>query len=105
MSERKKPVWPWIVTCVVMLPVSYVLSFGPACWISAYPNRGFPGGPLTKTPHAMIVYWPLGWAAESKPAIAGPVLRWWACLGMESGHMLWVPAAQNKTNWHAFHKL
>jgi len=36
MSEvRKKPVWPWIVGVLVVVPVLYVLSFGPACWLGS----------------------------------------------------------------------
>jgi hypothetical protein len=27
-----KPLWPKIVATVVLLPVLYVASFGPACW-------------------------------------------------------------------------
>ena len=33
MTEHKNPVWPWIVALLIGLPVLYVASFGPACWI------------------------------------------------------------------------
>ncbi len=34
MSDaRKKPLWPWIVALLIGLPVLYVASFGPACWL------------------------------------------------------------------------
>ncbi len=37
MSERqKKAAWPWIIACIVGLPVLYVLSFGPAWWVAGY---------------------------------------------------------------------
>jgi hypothetical protein len=32
-EERKNPVWPWVVSLLVGLPVLYVASFGPACWL------------------------------------------------------------------------
>lgn len=32
-EERKRTVWPWIVALLVGLPVLYVASFGPACWL------------------------------------------------------------------------
>ncbi len=36
MSEdRKKPLWPWIAAVLIGLPVLYVASFGPACWLAA----------------------------------------------------------------------
>lgn len=87
----------------MLVPVSYLASFGPACWLAAHPTGGS-GGPFTMTPTIMIVYWPLGWVAESDLEFAGKLLRWWACVGMKSGHMLWVPAERNRSNWHAFIK-
>jgi len=35
-DDRKKPLWPWIVALVVGLPVLYVASFGPACWLTGW---------------------------------------------------------------------
>src|SRR5262245_20955652 len=34
MSEERKPLWPWIVALLIGLPVLYVASFGPACWMA-----------------------------------------------------------------------
>ncbi len=39
-DDRKKPLWPWIVALVIGLPVLYVASFGPACWVSSRMNSG-----------------------------------------------------------------
>ena len=33
MSDERKPLWPWIVALLIGLPVLYVASFGPACWV------------------------------------------------------------------------
>jgi hypothetical protein len=33
MSDDRRPVWPWIAALLVGLPVLYVASFGPACWL------------------------------------------------------------------------
>jgi hypothetical protein len=32
-EPRKNPVWPWIVVFLIGVPVLYVTSFGPACWL------------------------------------------------------------------------
>src|SRR5262245_9716504 len=32
MSDPTRPIWPWI-TAGVLLPVLYLVSFGPACWL------------------------------------------------------------------------
>jgi hypothetical protein len=34
MGGERKVVWPWIMALLVGLPILYVASFGPACWIS-----------------------------------------------------------------------
>jgi hypothetical protein len=36
-EERKQHLWPWIVAVLIALPVLYVASFGPVCWLA---NRG-----------------------------------------------------------------
>jgi hypothetical protein len=55
MSEpQKKPVWMWVVTVAIALPVLYVASFGPACWIS---QRTGAGGRILG-----VVYLPIGMA-------------------------------------------
>ncbi len=34
MSEdRKRRIWPWVLALLIGLPVVYVASFGPACWL------------------------------------------------------------------------
>ena len=35
-----KSVWPWIAGLLVGLPVLYVASFGPACWLTSRLDRG-----------------------------------------------------------------
>jgi hypothetical protein len=36
-DERKKAgVWPWITALLIGLPVLYVASFGPACWLAGW---------------------------------------------------------------------
>jgi hypothetical protein len=39
-DDRKRPVWPWIVALLIGLPVLYVASFGPACWLSSQSGCG-----------------------------------------------------------------
>ena len=50
MSDDRKPLWPWIVALLIGLPVVYVASFGPACWLAdrhlmsfRIVVQGFPG--------------------------------------------------------------
>jgi hypothetical protein len=39
-DDRKKPVWPWITALLIGLPVLYLVSFGPACWITSVAGDG-----------------------------------------------------------------
>ena len=86
MSEpQKKPVWPWIVPLLIGLPVLYVVSFGPVCWLTAGPP------PFEEFPHrSMIVYCLLGKAAMGEGATA-TALRWWIRLGTPTGMCAMVP--------------
>jgi hypothetical protein len=46
-SDRKQPLWPWIVALLIGLPVLYAASFGPACWLCSHgsvPRSGVIGG-------------------------------------------------------------
>jgi hypothetical protein len=58
-EERTKRTWPWIAA-LVGLPVLYVASFGPACWLM---TRG--SLPIFPTAYP---YWPLVVAANAAPS-------------------------------------
>ena len=85
MSGERKPLWPWIVTLLIGLPVSYVASFGPACWLTdheivpaAITHRMF--GPLARAAvrcpapikDALIYYSEIG-----GPELERPRIGWW----------------------------
>jgi hypothetical protein len=86
-TERKKAgVWPWIVALLIGLPVLYVASFGPACWL--YGNGIIPartGG------WAYRAYEPLvDWTLQSKHPVARALWAW-SALGCRQGAMtLWL---------------
>jgi hypothetical protein len=64
--------WP-VVAAVLLLPVAYVLSTGPVCWLiqrNYLPN------------HADFVYWPLNALANFCPPI-GRVLHWYISLWLD----------------------
>ena len=50
MNEERKPFWPWVAILLLGLPLMYVASFGPACWLAgrkvvpvAFVARAYPG--------------------------------------------------------------
>jgi hypothetical protein len=73
MSDERKAVWPWIVALLIGLPVLYVASFGPACWLV---ERGVL--PLRTT--AMVFRPLLVATVRGRPPIVPTALRWYAGL-------------------------
>ena len=79
------------VVCVVgallvALPVLYVISFGPACWLtSKVVGVGFDAHP------AMVVYWPLARFAANNKSGCADALRWWITVGLKAGERAVVP--------------
>jgi hypothetical protein len=57
MREERKPLWPWIVPLLIGLPVLYVLSFGPACWITSHADRGKSLLPVVYRPILKLMCW------------------------------------------------
>ena len=70
--RRPRPLWPILTAALIGLPVLYVASFGPACWLvnwGALPVRG------TGT-----AYRPLISLAFHGPEGIRQVMRWYADL-------------------------
>ena len=92
-EERKIRVWPWI-TAGILLPVLYIASFGPACWITSQldPEESAIG----------TIYWPVletCWQGEQS---WGWIL-WYAHLGAHSGWAMEYSRSRDEFNWvHAF---
>jgi hypothetical protein len=79
-DDRKKPPWPWIAV-LVGLPVLYVASFGPACWLTARPLLS-----EVRTPHpAMSAYIPIGYIGNHAPlAVRTVVFKYaWLCVARD----------------------
>ncbi|MGE5191994.1 MAG: hypothetical protein ACM3U2_05785 [Deltaproteobacteria bacterium] len=77
MTDRKKPGMAfWATVVVVCLPLLYVLSFGPACWITSWTNIGARIIP--------IVYRPITRCLSSSAPVDGAI-RWFSNLGAARG--------------------
>jgi hypothetical protein len=50
MDDERRPLWPWIAALLIGLPALYVLSFGPACWISSRKDSGASMIPVVYAP-------------------------------------------------------
>lgn len=68
----------WFVTAIA-LPLLYIASFGPVCWIIAQAGPAY-------TPHRWtVVYCPLLRLAV-RSELTGMAVLWWATVGVREGH-------------------
>lgn len=58
MENRRSLLTVWLIVAL-LLPVTYVLSIGPAAWLVSH---GYVGGRSADALHAF--YWPLGWLCQ-----------------------------------------
>jgi hypothetical protein len=73
VTDRKKPSAAfWTTVVVILLPLLYVLSFGPACWITSRTERG---GALMP-----VIYRPITWRL-SGPQPVRDAIHWYASIG------------------------
>ena len=84
MSDERKPLWPWIVALLIGLPVLYVGSFGPVCWLN---ERG-----VLKAAAVSAIYSPVLATAEN--CRLPNVIDWYARLGAKPDDF---PFVFNKT--------
>src|SRR5215471_11208257 len=99
-TSRKKPGWAfWTTVAVVGLPLLYVASFGPTCWISSRTGFGAEA--------AGVFYWPLTWKMRSETLqyLKGDIphsgricnaLEWYAELGAAEDWCWWFPLGGNE---------
>jgi hypothetical protein len=75
------------LAALAAVPLLYVLSFGPACWLTA---QTIVGGEVVPA-RGMWFYWPLGMVASDMDSVSGRSARWWITLGVRKGQSAVVP--------------
>jgi hypothetical protein len=92
MDKERNPVWPWIATVLIGLPMLYVASFGPACWITSHLGRD--------DSTVETAYLPIFWAWDFLPKPIQSGLRSYGTLGAADG---WGWIGTNYINWRDPH--
>lgn len=84
-----------VVIALVALPLLYVASFGPACWLAARPSHeGRDGMPS----NGMVIYWPLAEHIADE-GIASRPLEWWMTVGIKRDFLITVPVNIASSAW------
>jgi hypothetical protein len=82
---------------VVALPVLYVASFGPACWLT---SQVYIGGEQIMWNRALIIYIPLArmiWEKPPEDSRFSHLLCWWMTLGVPKGQRAIIPLEAKAT--------
>src|SRR5258708_454712 len=74
-AERKKRLWPWVVAVLIGMPVLYVASFGPVCWLTQASSKSIESGAV-RPPRAPHLYWPIGWIGMKSNVGRKAVIRY-----------------------------
>ena len=82
----------WTLAATLALPVLYVASFGPACWIMASESEDDPYHERFIGTVFDLTYWPIGWCADEEVWHIDAAVAWYGELGMPKGTWLQVPA-------------
>ncbi len=96
-DDQKKPLWPWTVALLIGLPLVYVLSIGPACWISAHKGGTTARGVVSRA------YRPVTALAESCNSESALDLVQWYCK-LACSHFQWNLDSRNpgKAVWYQY---
>ncbi len=92
-EERKKPVWPWIVAMLIGLPVLYVLSWGPACWLAVRIE-------MAESRIFQVGYWPIGRIIYVGVPVADATLVAYAEFGLPPAASLTIPGGPDDEGNH-----
>jgi hypothetical protein len=82
------------VLAVLLILSTYLLSFGPACWLT---SQVIVGGFVAPHP-VMRIYWPLGALASNTESPYGAYIHCWMTLGLQEGQSAIVPMSFSGPN-------
>lgn len=92
MSSRR---FRWALVVVAILPLTYVGSFGPVCWIVADQAPGEPS-PI------WLIYAPLSRASfRSETELVRLAVHWWAGIGIAPGSYALMPLPEGNCAFYS----
>ena len=92
----------------IMLPLLYILSSGPACWITAKsgPEYVRQDPSVKEVPFLMRIYLPLGYLLSEDDYDSRPtrLLQWWMALRAPRDRSVRVPYSLDGKQWILFER-
>ena len=79
--RKPRPLWPLLTAALIGLPVLYVASFGPACWLfNAAMDQGWPVEGSLLQRFLLALYAPVLRLEANGPEPIATALEWYASL-------------------------
>lgn len=98
MEDSKRQNWTLrLAATLIALPVLYVVTFGPACWIAAAPRT--PGQSIRPW---MRAWFPVGAAIDRTQTQDHSLIRWWITCGARKGGRILVPTKMAGPDYYGF---
>jgi len=94
MPARSRLHWPLLTAALIGLPVLYIASFGPACWISSHT---LDQGDRAWAQALNWIYQPILSLAWSGPSVVQDPIRWYARVG--SSHQWEIYHYSGRARW------
>ncbi len=90
----------WTLAAALLgVPMLYLASFGPVCWISAAP----PGGrALGSTKPWMRIYFPIGAVIHRTRSENNKYVKLWITWGATQKGSIHIPTDSSGENWYGF---
>jgi len=85
-ADRKKPGWAfWATAAIIVVPVLYVLSFGPACWIASRTTESYMPAAYRPFEHTIL-----------GEGLLSNLVRWYVGIGMPQKGQIKLPTSTNR---------
>ncbi len=87
------------IVATIVLPLLYLASFGPSCWVAAAPRVQ---GQADEPRMWMRSYFPIGAIIHFTQVQDSKLLTRWITLGAKKGGRVIVPVDASGNNWYGF---
>lgn len=102
LLARKRTGWKWFLITLFVVPIIYILSFGPACWWFSTTAPASLVASIKAPQRVSSLYWPIGYVTSRSAQSTGGgglifrAVVWYATLRVPS---VTLPADNSGQHW------